>query len=185
MTLTLSELAKKYSSDKFFRHSYMPAYDALLGWRNVHRLLEIGIGYQGLMEPFLPLGVPYHHGSSLHMWAEYWPQASIYACDIRPDALINEGRIQSWVADQSKPFDLERLVANCGGKLDVIIDDGSHQLEHQQITARTLLPWLQKGGVYVIEDTYPDKGEELVKEFGGRLYIGSKTPDDCFVVIAR
>ena len=146
---------------------------------------EGGAFWTGLMKPFLPEGVLYCHGSSLKMWSTYWPEAQIFACDIHPDTLINEGNIQSWVVDQSIPYQLGRLVVNCGAKLDVIIDDGSHQLGHQQISARTLLPWLNKGGCYVIEDTYPDKGEELCKEFGGKLYIGSKTPDDCLVVIQR
>lgn len=188
MTLTrptLTELARQFSSDKLLRHSYLPVYEELLGKRNPHRVLEIGIGYEGLMKPFLPEGVEYCHGSSLKMWATYWPEAQIFACDIREDALVNEGNIRSWVADQSKPFELERLVANCGGKLDIIIDDGSHQFEHQQISAQTLLPWLNKGGVYVVEDTYPDKGEVLAKEFGGQLYIGNKTPDDCLVIVRK
>ena len=183
--MTLTELAKKYSSDKFFRHSYLGPYERLLGWRKVHRLLEIGIGYEGLMQPFLPEGIAYCHGSSLRMWSEYWPLAEIYACDIRPDALINEGNIKSWVADQSSEEDLLRVVQNCGGKLDVIIDDGSHQFEHQRISARVLLPWLNKHGVYMIEDTYSDKGAELAKEFGGRLVIGNRQPDDCLCIIER
>lgn len=183
--MTLTELAKKYSSDKFFRHSYLPTYERILGQREVRRLLELGIGYASLMKPFLPEGIEYCHGSSLRMWTEYWPEAEIYACDIRPDALINEGNIKSWVADQSSEHDLQRLVSNCGSKLDVIIDDGSHQFEHQKLSARVLLPWLNKGGVYVIEDTYEDKGAEMAAMFGGQLVIGTKTPDDCLVIIER
>src|SRR3990167_5400885 len=148
---TLTDLAIKYGCDKWFRHSYMPTYESLFAHRHVHRLLEVGIGYEGLMTPFVPF---YVHGASLKMWSEYWPNANIYACDIREDALVNEGRIKSWYADQSRPMDLERLVANCGGKLDVVIDDGSHEYEHQIITATALLPWVMPhGGVYVIEDT--------------------------------
>jgi hypothetical protein len=160
----------------------MPTYEHYLAKRKPHRLLEIGIGYENLMAPFVPF---YVHGASLKMWTTYWPEAHIFACDIREDTLINEGNIRSWVVDQGKEHDLNRLVANCGSKLDVIIDDGSHVFEHQKLTARMLLPWLMKGGVYFIEDTYPDKGAEMAEMFGGTLIVGDKRPDDCLVVIQR
>lgn len=182
---SLTQLAQAFSSDKFYRHSYLPTYERILANRKMYRLLEIGVGYKDLMQPFLPEGVEYCHGSSLRMWSEYWPDAEIYACDIREDALVNEGNIKSWIADQSREYDLLRLVQNCGGKLDVIIDDGSHQFAHQKGSAWVLLPWLNKGGVYVIEDTYPDTGTELCKLFGGRLVVGTKQPDDCLVIIER
>lgn len=183
---TLTELARKFASDKLYNHGYLPHYEKLLGGLKVHRLLEIGIGYQGLMQPFLPKDVEYVHGSSLRMWSEYWPDAEIYACDIREDALVNEWNIKSWVADQSKEIDMERLVANCGGQLNVVVDDGSHLLEHQQISARVLLPWMLPGNsIYVIEDCYEDTGKVLVDEFGGELIVGNKRPDDCLVVIRR
>lgn len=187
--MTLTELAKKYSSDKLFRHSYMPHYEKLLAQRQVKRLLEVGIGYRDLMVPFLPEGVAYCHGSSLKMWSEYWPDAEIWACDIREDTLINEGNIKSVVCDQSSGHSLAEMVwqvtHGLEHKLDVIIDDGSHQFEHQKLTASVLLPRLVEGGVYIIEDTYQDKGAELARMFNGRLIVGDKTPDDCLVVIER
>jgi len=180
---TLTDLARKYGADKYFRHSYMPVYERLLAHLKPHRLLEIGVGYESLMSPFVPF---YVHGSSLHMWSDYWPDAHIYACDIREDALVNEGNIKSWVADQSKPMDMERLIANCGGKCDVIIDDASHQLADQQACARVLLPWVMPhGGLYIVEDVYEDTGKVLVDEFGGELIVGTRTPDDCMVVVRR
>src|SRR5688572_15825869 len=164
---TLTELAKKYGVDKLHRHSYLPTYERILGNMKVNRLLEVGVGFRDLMAPFVPF---YVHGASLRMWSDYWPDANIYACDLREDALVNERNIRSWCADQSKPYDMGRLIANCGGKCEIIIDDGSHEYEHQIITATTLLPWVMPhGGVYVIEDTYPDKGAELAKMFGGEL----------------
>jgi cephalosporin hydroxylase len=184
--MTLTELAKKYGCDKFFTHSYMPHYEELLAKRKVKRLLEVGIGYEGLMKPFVPF---YIHGASLKMWSTYWPEAEIWACDIRPDTLINEGNIKSVVCDQSSGRSLAEMVFEVTEgllhKLDVVIDDGSHQVEHQKLTASAILPRLAKGGVMVIEDTYRDKGAELARSFGGRLIVGDKRPDDCLVIIER
>src|SRR3990167_1615675 len=178
MRPSLESLAIKYSSDKYYRHSYIPVYERLFQGVPVRRLLEVGIGFKDLMVPFLPKGVEYVHGSSLRMWREYWPGADIYACDIREDALIQEYRIISAVCDQSKLrslFDLKLWASNSRGCwFDVIIDDGSHQFNHQLLTAAVLLPTLVTGGVYVIEDTYPDKGAELAAMFGGELIVGSK-----------
>jgi hypothetical protein len=180
--MTLTELAKKYGLDKFFNHAYMPHYERLLGGRQVKRLLEIGIGYRDLMEPFVPF---YVHGGSLKMWSEFWPEAAIFACDIREDTLVNEGNIKSVLCDQSSPSSLAELVTATGGDWDVVIDDGSHMFLHQIITAHLLLPHLASGGTYIIEDTYSDKGAELAAMFGGKLIVGTKRPDDCLVVIQR
>ena len=184
--MTLTELAKKYGCDKFYSHSYLGVYEQLLAKRKVNRLLELGIGYESLMTPFVP---HYVHGASLRMWSEFWPDADIFACDIREDTLVNEGRIKSVVCDQSSGASLAEMVfAVTDGlkhKFDVVIDDGSHQLEHQKLTASVLLPHIAKGGVYIIEDTYIDKGAELAVMFGGVLVIGTKRSDDCLVVIHR
>lgn len=184
----MESLAEKYASDKLHFHSYIPFYAELFRGFTPRHVLEIGIGYRDLMQPLLPPGVEYVHGSSLRMWSELWPEADIFACDIREDTLVNEGQIRSVVADQSNPDSLLRMVewaANLSippfGGFDLIIDDGSHQFEHQLITMRHLWPFVSPGGLYVIEDTYPDKGLALAGELGGHVNCGTKRPDDCVV----
>lgn len=49
------------------------------------------------------------------------------------------------------------------GKVDFIVDDGSHQPAHQVVTALTLMPFLEKDGIYVIEDVINSK--ELAEYF--------------------
>lgn len=170
--MTLQALAEKYGCDKLHIHSYIPFYEGLFQGREVKRLLEIGIGYEDLMKPFVPF---YVHGASLKMWEEYFPEAEIFGCDIREDTLINEGRIHSFVCDQSSSSSLLKLMRSTGGAcrnrighFDVIIDDGSHQAEHQITSARVLLPYLNRGGVYIIEDVQdPDTVTEALG--GGRV----------------
>jgi len=48
--------------------------------------------------------------------------------------------------------DLKRVVAHTGTDVDLIIDDGSHVLEDQIFSCKTLLPMFQKHLIYIIED---------------------------------
>jgi demethylmacrocin O-methyltransferase len=184
MKPTLMELGEKYHSDKLFWHSYLPKYEELFKDRKVETLLEVGIGYKDLMQPFLG-SVEYVHGSSLHMWEEYFPDAQIFACDIHAGTLVNEGRITSIEADQSNVNDLLKLAYTCKRFPDVIIDDGSHIYEHQRITAEFFVPYMPVGTLYVIEDCWPENGNALVNEFGGEFWQGEKGRDDGLVIIRK
>jgi hypothetical protein len=151
----------------------------------VRRLLEIGIGFKDLMVPFLPAGVEYVHGSSLKMWEEYFPEAEIFACDIREDALINEGRIRSVTCDQSIADDVYDMLATFGYKgFDVMIDDGSHDPAHQEFTAGLIQRHFTVR-LYIIEDVWEDSGLKLAEKFGGQLIRGELGRDDNMVVIRR
>ncbi len=187
MKPSLVELGTKYSSDKLHWHSYFndSMYPKLFQGMEVKRLLEIGIGERGLMQPFLPKGVEYCHGSSLRVWREYFPDAEIYGVDIREDLLFQEDRIHTMRCDQSKIEDLLAVWNWSGGDFDVVIDDGSHQFEHQQCTAGVLLPLMKPGSLYVVEDIWHDTGDVLARAFGGELWKGEKGRDDNMVVIKR
>lgn len=174
----LHELAEKYGVDKLHSHSYIPIYEAFFEGRTMRRVLEIGIGFEQLMKPFVPF---YRHAASLHMWADFWPEAEIYACDIRPDTLVNEGRIRSVLCNQSYPEELKKMSSDFGYCWDFICDDGSHVTNDQIVTAETLIPHLMPDGIYVIEDVQePDR---IVRELGrGDILRFDKRPDDCLVV---
>jgi len=100
-------------------------------------LLEIGIGL----------------GGSLRIWSEFFPDTNIYAIDIDPKKLINEGRIISYQVDQSKRGDLKNFLSHCTKEsFDIIIDDGGHRMNFQQIAFDVLFEKLTDGGYYIIED---------------------------------
>lgn len=167
----LCELAVKYGTDKVsvFRHDYTPYYHSLLSGKrqSARRVLEIGIGYPSIMCPpgYLP-------GASLRMWRDYFPNAMIYALDIRPDILIREERIESFLCDQGDEGQLRAAAARLDEKLDLILDDGSHRTEDQLLSAEVLVPLLAPDGVYIIEDIL-DEG------CAGRLI--SCLPYKCFL----
>ena len=155
----LQEIGQKYGTDKAWGPLIL-FYENLLADRppeSVRKVLEIGIGHPGCM----PEG--YQAGSSLRMWEEYFPNADIFALDIIPDILINSGRIHSFLCDQGNPQSLAAVIPHLGTGFDFIEDDGSHQFEHQILSANVLIPLLAPGGVYAIEDIHLDK-REIVKE---------------------
>jgi hypothetical protein len=172
---TLCTLAKKYVVDKcpsiaakYPTHTYTPEYDKLLGGlrHTVKSVLEIGIGNKPLMCDIIPDYVP---GCSLKMWRDYFPNAAIYGCDIVESVLFSDERIKTFYVDQSNSASLETLresvYKDAGAtQIDFIIDDGSHQKDHQQTTFETLWSALSVGGIYIIEDVgagYMDYFEQL------------------------
>jgi hypothetical protein len=131
--------------DKNEVHSYGPVYEQLFGpiRANVKNFLEIGI--------FL--------GQSMKVWRDYFSNAEIHGLDIDWRHVV---RVRGWdritghICDQSKPGDLYTVAsAICDEKeafFDIIIDDGSHDPQHQIISFFTLRPFLKPGGYYIIED---------------------------------
>lgn len=168
----LTALAKKWHTAKVLTannplsHNYMPTYEKLLAGVNVRRVLEIGLGWKGLVHQDQVAGC------SLFMWAEAFPDADIYGLDIREDTLVNQGRIHSFLMDQTKPDQVQHTAGAMEkyvGQLDFIVDDACHDPLYQALTAKWFVPLLSKGGVYVIEDVHSP--ERLI----------SKLPFDCQV----
>lgn len=128
--------------DKGSRHSYIEYYEELFAsHRNKSaKILEIGV--QG--------------GISLMLWNEYFQNGDITGIDISYDMiqpkvlkLVEEStNIHLITGNATDPSILEQLV----GKYDIIVDDGSHSLSDQLSSFRLLEPFLNVGGIYVIED---------------------------------
>ena len=119
-------------------------------------MLEIGIGSVENGQMGGVIGNGYKTGNSLKCWSEYFPNSIIYAIDIYKHEELNTDRIITFKADQSNETDLETLISNINGELDIIIDDGSHQGDHQVFSFKFLNKYLSKNGIYVIEDIQPN-----------------------------
>jgi hypothetical protein len=161
--LSLDELSKKYSLDKNVAsgcHDYIPGYSSVFeGIRTqIKTVLEIGIGSVENGQMCEPNGKPlpgYRTGNSLRCWQEYFPNAKIYGIDLYEHKELNQDRIQTFVADQSNADQLDSVIQEIGVTLDVIIDDGSHNGEHQKFSFMHLNQYLSPEGIYVIEDIQP------------------------------
>lgn len=182
--MTLFELAQKWHTPKGplpenpGSHHYTDTYEKLFAGRKIRKVLEIGCGYRGLFH------ADYVSGGSLFMWTDYFPDAAIYGIDNRENALVNEGRIRSFLCDQSDMRQLVNTANAIGPDIDLIVDDGSHVPKDQNLAMEILLPYLSRGGLYIVEDVaHPDQ----LKDFGGRFYEFDleRVPDDRLYVIER
>ncbi len=141
----LSRLAVRHGSDKFGAHLYTPHYHDLLQHLRDRpiRLLEIGIG-----------GYDIEHagGSSLRMWADYFPHAAIVGLDVHAKSFDRPERVHIEQGSQDDPAVLDRLVARYGA-FDVVVDDGSHLPHHILVSFHALFPRMAEDGIYIVEDT--------------------------------
>lgn len=151
----LRKIARVTSTDKQGRHSYVKHYEKHFDdiRNSVHSILEIGVGGGKY---------PSKGGGSLRLWKKYFPEADIYGVDIHDKTPIEEERIKTFVCNQSKKEDLERVAKDIGS-IDIIIDDGSHINSHVIKSFKTLFKHLNKGGFYVVEDLHT----AYRKEYGG------------------
>ncbi|MEI8344671.1 MAG: class I SAM-dependent methyltransferase [Candidatus Omnitrophota bacterium] len=139
----MTKLADKYGTDKGHGgqgHLYTEIYELffLPIKSTAVKIGEIGI----------------EKGSSLQMLRDYFPQAVIYGIDIEDKSQFNSARIKTFVADQSKRDQLENFVMEAGSDFDIIIDDGGHTMDQQQISLGYLFSRIKPGGIYIIEDVH-------------------------------
>ena len=122
-------------------HHYIPLYDRYLS------------RFCGQPVRFLEIGV--FRGGSLEMWREFLgPEAVLFGIDIDPDCAKFDGNAgQVRTGSQDDPAFLNRVIDEMGG-IDVVLDDGSHRMEHIRASLDTLFPRLSLGGIYVIEDLH-------------------------------
>ena len=88
-------------------------------------------------------------GHSLKMWRDFFPNARIIGIDINPPVLDIEG-CEFYICDQNNPETINTVLKDI--EFDIIIDDGSHVLEHQITSFKTLFDKVKKDGLYIIED---------------------------------
>lgn len=101
------------------------------------RILEVGV----------------YSGGSLQMWKEYFgDKARVYGVDIEPMCRrFEDDQTRILIGDQADKGFWQEVLREVP-RLDVVIDDGGHQIDQQIATLESLLPHLQPGGVYICED---------------------------------
>ncbi len=94
-------------------------------------------------------------GGSLQMWKDYFgKQAIIVGIDIEENCkAFEEENVHVCIGSQGDSDFLSQVEAEWG-PFDIVLDDGSHMMDHQIITFETLFPRLNDGGVYICEDCH-------------------------------
>lgn len=136
----LTNLADKYGTDKGSGSHYFTEVYGYFFWPiryKVHKICEIGIG----------------DGASLKMFRDYFPNAVYYGIDII-DYLsrLNSSSTKTFVADQANRKQLKDFIDTYGHDFDIILDDGGHTMEQQQVSFGYLFKYLKPAGYYIIED---------------------------------
>lgn len=138
----LNDIGLKYDADKSSRfHNYLDFYQEQLPDRTFKgRLLEIGV----------------MDGLSMKMWRDYYPDAEVVGIDIKDMSFMHNDdwkvpeSVKLIQCDGTDPKQLKPL-----GMFDIIIDDGSHYMSHQQKSFKHLYyNQLNKGGTYILEDLW-------------------------------
>ena len=156
----LEHLGYKYASDKSKDdHAYVTVYANLFASKrqSIFNLTEVGVSM----------------GQSLQMWYDYFPKATIYGIDVKIEPVVRSGFAN---ATRIKLFQCDSLVyaqvSQIGlteNSMDIIIDDGLHYRDTQEIVLAHFWRYLKPGGMYIIEDVDAQKGGMDFKEFPEKL----------------
>lgn len=109
--------------------------------------------FRGTAPTVLEIGV--QNGGSLQMWRDYFgADARLFGIDIDPTCASLDGDAGVVrIGSQDVPEFLAAVLAETG-PLDIVIDDGSHRMDHIPVSLEVLLPHVRAGGVYLIEDLH-------------------------------
>lgn len=147
----LTEIFNKCGSDK--------GTHAIWGWENKHlNYTEVYENYFNKWRlnniNFLEIGIhdPRFPGASISAWTEYFPNANFYGYDIVDCIKFEKPRVKTFKGDQNSKDDLNRFIKEAACEFDIVVDDGSHILEHVLTTFTYIFPKLKNGGYYFIED---------------------------------
>lgn len=152
------EVTEMGLTDKSNIHSYDDIYpllfDKYLNKKNLN-IFELGTGF----------------GGGLLILSELFPSSNIYALDhnyngpycVKPDFLPADRKETQVISLENKnitfldPMDQSStdILNQIPNEMDIIIDDASHDYNKSMESFNLLLPTLKKGGIYIIEDVYP------------------------------
>jgi len=147
---------KKYNSDKFTSHSYLEDYDRLFSpiKDEVKSILEIGI----------------QKGESLLMWKDLFPNAEIYGAEINLSSLTINPYQDRITIKQGDAYTHSFLDLFKDINFDIIIDDGSHLVEHMEFFCKYYPKILKPGGIMIVEDiAHFPHAEQLLKSLPKEL----------------
>jgi len=163
----------KFLTDKGSIHSYLVDYENLFIPLKNEKINIFEVGYL--------------YGGSCRLWEKYFPNAQIRSIDITTEfppewvaSIQATNRVTSvTVSDRVKMEikDIYELTQEYFKDFipDIVIDDGSHNLEDQIFIINLIYPILKKGGLLIIEDVQDiDNQRHKFKKTGFEFYTIDK-----------
>lgn len=148
--------------------------------------------FRGKPVTIVEIGV--HSGGSLEMWKQYFgPQCVIHGIDIDPKTTALEKKdegIHIHIGDQGDPVFWAAFKKQVSS-IDIVIDDGSHNADDQKLTLETLLPHMNRGGVFICEDVkrylnpFTLYMQGLANNLNAVVHRGGNTAEEKSAVIAN
>lgn len=118
-------------------------------------------------------------GGGLRMWRWFFgKKARLFGVDFANGTRVYERHLnygrpdRMIIGDQENPQFWSRFKRKVR-RIDVILDDGGHEPEQQQMTLTALLPHLSYGGVYICEDVH-ETNRFARHVFMDYVYYGSR-----------
>lgn len=133
--------------------------------------------FRGKSPVMLEIGV--FGGGSLLMWKEYFgPGAKIVGVDINPECKQHEADgIEIFIGSQDDPIILGAVLEKYP-HIDIVLDDGSHVMEHMIASFEQLYYRISETGVDMVEDTHtcywPKFGGGLKREGSFMEFVKDK-----------
>ena len=126
----------KNLSDKFYWHGYIDFYESFFATKRFENIAEFGI----------------YKGKSISWLLERFPHSQIYGADILPEQpeWPKDTRFKFTELDQANVNEIRQFLSQVS--FDLIIEDGSHQPQHQINCLIEGLRALRPGGIYILED---------------------------------
>jgi 23S rRNA U2552 (ribose-2'-O)-methylase RlmE/FtsJ len=137
--------------EKFFRTNDG---NAIQKWSNYFEVYEKHFSrFKGKDIVLLEIGIS--EGGSLSMWQSYFGKgAKIIGVDINHECKRFEtDNIQVFIGSQGDKDFLEQLKGKIP-KVDILIDDGGHEMKQQILTFKHLFHHVKEDGVYLCEDCH-------------------------------
>jgi hypothetical protein len=104
---------------------------------------------------FCEIGI--ENGASLQMWRDYFCNAHIYAMELYDHKIqdcmnLDLKDVHIYKMDASDVNNINAVFGETNKLFDVIIDDSSHILQHQNNIINTVSKYISSGGILIIED---------------------------------
>lgn len=118
-------------------------------------------------------------GGSLAMWKEYFgPGCHIIGVDINPKCKVHEAEgIEVFIGSQDD-LDVINEIFSKYPKVDIVLDDGSHIMQHMIASFELMYDRIQPNGVYAVEDMHtcywPKFGGGLKREGSFMEFVKNK-----------